>query len=229
MRRKGEKRPRPYSKKAVAIGRRIKALRTKLGFSSITLSKAVRLSLTQLSRLENGHRGFRSKTLQRFAEVLGVPADYFCVEGEEDILMPRKPIKPMKPDSPQSLAIGRKIKALRAKQGFTTITLARAVRLSQAQVSRLENGLQGFRSWTLIRFAKVLGVPPSYFYTEGEEVSTAKVAEELEKAGLTPSKTLGGAMKDKGFLRFIERSAKAMKKHKKNLVKMDKAVTKAMR
>lgn len=143
--------------------------------------------------------------------------------------MRRKSKKPLKADSPQSLAIGRKIRALRAKLGFSTTTLAKAMKLSQAQISRLENGLQGFRTITLLRFAKVLGVPPSHFYTPSEEVSTAKVAEELEKAGLTPSKTLTGAMKDKGFLRFIERCAKVAKKHKKNLPRMDKATTRAMR
>ncbi|MHC4913961.1 MAG: helix-turn-helix domain-containing protein, partial [Planctomycetota bacterium] len=42
-------------------------------------------------------------------------------------------------------AIGRKIRELRSKMGLTTVTLAKKVRLSQAQVSRLENGLQGFR------------------------------------------------------------------------------------
>ena len=143
--------------------------------------------------------------------------------------MRRKAKKPPKPYSPRSLAIGQKVKALRTKQGYTTVTLAKRMWMSQAQVSRLENGLQGFRSWTLLRFAKVLGVPPSYFYTEGEEVSAAKVAEELEKAGLTPSRTLTGAMTDKAFLRFLERCAKAMKRHRKNVLRMDQAVRQVIR
>ncbi len=121
-------------------------------------------------------------------------------------------------------AIGRKIRELRSKMGLTTVTLAKKVKLSQAQVSRLENGLQGFRSATLIKFAKVLGVPPIYFFVEGEDASTTKVAEELETYGLTASKTLRKAMANPAFLKFCEQCAKAFKTHKKNLVKMEKAV-----
>ncbi len=142
--------------------------------------------------------------------------------------MRRKGKKPPKPYSKEAVAIGKKVKALRTKLGFTTITLAKAMKMCQAQISRLENGLQGFRSIRLLRFAKVLGVPPTYFYTEGEEVSTAKVTRELERAGLTPSKTLANAMKDKGFSRFLGRCARAMKRHKKNLGRMEKAIRKVL-
>jgi transcriptional regulator with XRE-family HTH domain len=121
-------------------------------------------------------------------------------------------------------AIGKKIRELRSKMGLTTVTLAKKVKLSQAQVSRLENGLQGFRSATLIKFAKVLGVPPIYFFVEGAEASTTKVAEELDQVGLTASRGLRKALANPAFLRFAEFCAKAFKAHKKNLVKMEKAV-----
>jgi len=120
--------------------------------------------------------------------------------------------------------IGQKIRELRSKMGLTTVTLAKKVRLSQAQVSRLENGLQGFRSATLIKFAKALNVAPIYFFVEGEETSTNKVAEELEGHGLTPSRGLRKALANPAFLRFAERCAKSYKVHKKNLVRMEAAV-----
>ncbi len=120
--------------------------------------------------------------------------------------------------------IGRKIRELRSKMGLTTVTLAKKVKLSQAQVSRLENGLQGFRSATLLRFSKVLGVAPIYFFVEGEDTSTKKVAEELEGYGLTPSRNLRKALANPAFLKFSEKCAKTFKTHKKNLVKMEKAV-----
>jgi transcriptional regulator with XRE-family HTH domain len=120
--------------------------------------------------------------------------------------------------------IGKKIRELRSKMGLTTVTLAKKVGLSQAQVSRLENGLQGFRSHTLLKFSKVLGVPPIYFFVEGEEASTTKVAAELEEVGLTPTKNLRKALSNPAFLRFAEGCARAFKAHKKNLVKMEKAV-----
>ena len=125
-------------------------------------------------------------------------------------------------------AIGKKIRELRSKMGLTTVTLAKKVRLSQAQVSRLENGLQGFRSATLLKFSKVLGVPPIYFFVEGEEASVSKVAAELEGTGLTATKNLRKALCNPAFLRFAEQCAKAFKAHRRNLVKMEKAIKKVV-
>jgi len=120
--------------------------------------------------------------------------------------------------------IGLKIRDLRSKMGLTTVTLAKKVKLSQAQVSRLENGLQGFRSATLLKFAKALNVPPIYFFVEGEETSTSAVAEELEDYGLTASRGLRKALANPAFLRFAEKCAKSFRSHKKNLVKMAEAL-----
>ena len=120
--------------------------------------------------------------------------------------------------------IGQKIRELRSRMGLTTITLARKVRLSQAQVSRLENGLQGFRSATLIKFSKALGVPPIYFFVEGEDTSTAKVADALESYGLTPSRGLRKALSNPAFLKFAEKCAKSFRAAKKNLLKMEAVI-----
>lgn len=64
--------------------------------------------------------------------------------------------------------IGEKIIKLRQEQNLTTTDLARMVGLSQAQISRLENAKQGFRSKTLVKIAQALGVHPSYFYIDGD-------------------------------------------------------------
>lgn len=56
--------------------------------------------------------------------------------------------------------IGATVKALRMELGMTTTDLAKKVGISQAQISRLENGQQGFRSGTLLKIASVLKVPP---------------------------------------------------------------------
>ncbi len=57
-------------------------------------------------------------------------------------------------DSDSSLDVGTAIKLVRAKRGLTTTELARRVGISQAQISRLENGKQGFRTHTLGRIAR---------------------------------------------------------------------------
>jgi len=64
--------------------------------------------------------------------------------------------------------IGLRVSKLREQQGLTTTALAERVGISQAQISRLENGKQGFRSSTLVKIAQALGVKPAHFWTEGE-------------------------------------------------------------
>ena len=65
--------------------------------------------------------------------------------------------------------IGATVKTLRRELGLTTTDLAKRVGISQAQVSRLENGQQGFRSATLIKIAKAIKVPPfRLFMTDAE-------------------------------------------------------------
>jgi transcriptional regulator with XRE-family HTH domain len=121
-------------------------------------------------------------------------------------------------------AIGRKICELREAQNMTTTELAKKAGISQAQISRLENGLQGFRSATLIKFSKALGVPPIYFFVEGEDTSTAKVADALESYGLTPSRGLRKALSNPAFLKFAEKCAKSFRAAKKNLLKMEAVI-----
>ncbi len=65
--------------------------------------------------------------------------------------------------------IGATVRAVRTERGLTTTKLADMVGISQAQVSRLENGQQGFRSPTLVKLAKALKVPPFRLFMTDKE------------------------------------------------------------
>ena len=76
-----------------------------------------------------------------------------------------------------SKQIGETVRTVRMKRGNTTTVLAKKVGISQAQVSRLENGQQGFRSGTLVKIASALKVKPWYLFMEsGEQVKARKKA-----------------------------------------------------
>ena len=65
--------------------------------------------------------------------------------------------------------IGITVRTLRHRFGMSTTELAKHVGISQAEISRLENGLQGFRSEIVFRVAKVLKVPAfRLFMTDAE-------------------------------------------------------------
>ncbi|GAG46029.1 unnamed protein product [marine sediment metagenome] len=54
-------------------------------------------------------------------------------------------------------ALGAFTNRLRVQLGMTTTTLSQRVGVCQPQISRLENGLRGFRSVTLAKIARALG------------------------------------------------------------------------
>jgi transcriptional regulator with XRE-family HTH domain len=68
--------------------------------------------------------------------------------------------------------IGLRVTKVREAKGLSTVGLARRVGISQAQISRLENGKQGFRSSTLISIAEALETPPFFFFMSDEEWKT---------------------------------------------------------
>ena len=62
--------------------------------------------------------------------------------------------------------IARRVREVRTGRQMTTTYLGRKVGVSQAQISRLENGQQGFRSGTLEKIAKALKVDPVVLVTD---------------------------------------------------------------
>jgi len=101
--------------------------------------------------------------------------------------------------------IGLKVSKLREQQGLTTTELAKRVGISQAQISRLENGKQGFRSSTLAKIAHALGVKPVYFLLEEGQTEASVAREGVEIYG-APGK-LGEALKHPEFRDLMLKAA----------------------
>ncbi len=111
-----------------------------------------------------------------------------------------------------SKTIGKKIAALREKLDITTTQLAKRVGISQAQISRLENGKQGFRSKTLDRISKALGVKPMYFFIEQD--GSGKAADGAPVYGLEAGGELIKALRAPDFVQVAEKLAVAYFKNK---------------
>ncbi len=102
--------------------------------------------------------------------------------------------------------IGMRIVVLRTRKGMSTTELARAVDISQAQISRLENGKQGFRSSTLARIAEALDVAPVALMMEVEDYNPIdKLVDSLERE-------VGYPHWDKGQKEMLERALKWARK-----------------
>ena len=70
-------------------------------------------------------------------------------------------------------SVGAKVQAIRNERGMTSTELARKVGISQAQISRLESGRQGWRSITLQKAAKALGVSVGFLYADEKSDAAA--------------------------------------------------------
>jgi len=106
-----------------------------------------------------------------------------------------------------SKTIGLRVSQLRDRKGLTTTQLGKLVGLSQAQISRLENGKQGFRSITLMKVSRALGVKPAYFFLEDVPEPAGKVKEEAAPYGISPESKLAAALRDPLFRKFAARMA----------------------
>ncbi len=111
-----------------------------------------------------------------------------------------------------SKTIGRKVGELREKLGITTTQLAKLVGISQAQISRLENGKQGFRSKTLERIARALDVKPMYFFIEQE--GSGRAANAAPVYGLEAGGALVEALRAADFVQVAEKLAEAYFRNK---------------
>lgn len=68
--------------------------------------------------------------------------------------------------------IGFRMMKVREGRDFSMISLSRRVGISQGQISRLENGKQGFRSSTLLKIAEMLTIPPFFLFMTEDEWET---------------------------------------------------------
>ena len=55
------------------IGKAVRETRMELGLTMTAFAKKVGVSQAQISRLEDGQQGFRTKTMQKIAEALDLP------------------------------------------------------------------------------------------------------------------------------------------------------------
>jgi DNA-binding XRE family transcriptional regulator len=71
--------PMPGATSAAAVGRRLKALRTKRGETPAQFAKAIGLSTPQVKALESGGKALASKQAENIAKALGVSARHLLV------------------------------------------------------------------------------------------------------------------------------------------------------
>jgi len=105
--------------------------------------------------------------------------------------------------------IGERVRTIREAKGITTTELAQMVGMSQAQISRLENGKQGYRSATLCKIADALHTKVP-FLVSGRRGQTASelVAEEAGRYGPAMPKEVLDALHSKKYEEFLMKSVK---------------------
>jgi len=65
-----------------------------------------------------------------------------------------------------AIEVAWRLRAIRKARGLNTMTFGKRLKMSQAQVSRIETGLQGLRSAVIVRACSVLQVSPAALFIE---------------------------------------------------------------
>jgi transcriptional regulator with XRE-family HTH domain len=69
----------------IALGKKVAVRRKQLKLSTTELAERTGLSQPQISRLEHGRQGFRSATLSKISDALGVTPAYFFADEKEKV------------------------------------------------------------------------------------------------------------------------------------------------
>ncbi len=126
-----------------------------------------------------------------------------------------------------SREIGLRLFRLRRKMGLTTTDLAGKMDMSQAQISRLETGKQGFRSMTVCRLAQILGVSPVYFFVGDDDVSPEDVlAERGDLFGPNIPKEIRQGLGFPWFKHFVVKAARIFLEDKRTFNRLADLVDK---
>jgi len=157
----------------VSFGQYLRQLRVAKGFksarqfaetcqiSNATVSRiedeSHNLSKQHLSNIENDRRLPSTELLRKFAEVLSVSYIGMLIKAghvtEEEVLAERRSNGLI-----DSLSFGERLMIIRKRKGYMRQTdLAEASGVSQATLSRIEDGLQQPSEETLNKLKKVLG------------------------------------------------------------------------
>jgi len=108
--------------------------------------------------------------------------------------------------------IGNRLKDLREARGLTLAQLAEMVGLSQAQVSRLESGKQGFRSSTLRKLADILHVKVSILFCGDKIGPRSAISSGTGRYGPGIPDELKAALQHEEFRRFVDKSVRMFMK-----------------
>ena len=119
----------------------------------------------------------------------------------------REVVVEVRPGQPIETAIGYAVRDEMNRQGITTTELANRVGISQAQISRLESGKQGFRSATLSKIGQALQVDPVFFYID-------ETKRNAPSYGSLVSKGVAEAMRSPEFVSCMETMAKAWRERR---------------
>jgi len=141
----------------VPLGLLLKRLRTEARLARGQLAERVGLCQPQIFRLEGGRQGFRSSTLRRIAGALGYDTDLVFVLREQANIVEEGSMGDGLSAPLNEENIGALIGHVRQQQHLGQTALAKKVGISQAQICRLEQCKQGFRSSTLRKTASALG------------------------------------------------------------------------
>ncbi len=150
------------------IGVLLQGARLRTGRTKKECAEAIGVSVSTLSRFEDGRKDITLPQLELLAYMLNVPVSGFFKDKEQDKLVQEEPELP----TDQIIAlrnriIGVLLRQARTEAGMSQKELAKALNVPPRRITQYEYGQRPVPVAELLEFAEALRVSMSYFLDEG--------------------------------------------------------------
>jgi len=205
----------------MSIGERIRIARKLKGLTQSDLARRLGVTKQTISQYEKGQIKVPEYQLKKIGEILEKPLEYFFSASLEN----SKKILSKNIDEIKKINLGKKIKMARLEKNISRKELAKKLNISYSTLNSYELSVNEPSFTMLLKIAKALGKPISYFFEEEEDserdelinmiISLSKEERKVIKGFINMLKS--GVVKDeRGYEEMVKEIVEVLKLTKEN-------------
>jgi len=205
----------------MSIGERIRIARKLKGLTQSDLARRLGVTKQTISQYEKGQIKVPEYQLKKIGEILEKPLEYFFSASLEN----SKKILSKNIDEIKKINLGKKIKMARLEKNISRRELAKKLNISYSTLNSYELSVNEPSFTMLLKIAKALGKPISYFFEEEDDserdelinmiISLSKEERKVIKGFINMLKS--GVVKDeRGYEEMVKEIVEVLKLTKEN-------------
>jgi transcriptional regulator with XRE-family HTH domain len=206
----------------MSIGERIRIARKLKGLTQSDLARRLGVTKQTISQYEKGQIKVPEYQLKKIGEILEKPLEYFF---SAELKVPGIKEKLLDKNLESKINIGEKIRKARLEKNISQNELTKLINAGKLTISQYERGKSTPNLFILLKIAKALGKPISYFFEEEEDterdelinmiISLSKEERKVIKGFINMLKS--GVVKDeRGYEEMVKEIVEVLKLTKEN-------------